>query len=86
MTLDEMVGKRFTHPDLGNVEVVSKEDKSRTKVLVKVLDKGKGFNEQSGTYKGVRISTGWYRGENREYGNIDIVHKNTLKYLEDDED
>lgn len=79
MAISDIIGKKFTHDDLGNVEVVGVVDNSRTKVLVSILDKGKGYNEKTGTYKGYKNSVGWMRGENREYGNVDEVHFKTLK-------
>jgi len=78
MALKDYLNKRYMHNDLGLIEVISVAPKSRTKVAVKILDRGKGWDENKQRYKGVRISTGWYRGENREYGNVDIVHINTL--------
>ena len=78
MEIKTNIGKRFTHDDLGNVEVVDVVEKSRTKVLVSILDKGKGYNERTNTYKGHTNSVGWMRGENREYANVDEVHIKTL--------
>lgn len=81
MSLEVYLNKEYMHDNLGLVEVVSIEPKSRTKVAVKILNRGKGFDEKTQRYKGVRISTGWYRGENRQYGDLDIVHINTLKLI-----
>ena len=78
MALKDYLNKQFMQDDLGLVEVISIAPKSRTMVAVKVLDRGKGWNEAKQRYTGVRISTGWYRGENREYENVDTVHINTL--------
>lgn len=79
MLIRDSIGKTFLHDSLGKVEVMAVEEKSRTKVIVKVLDRGKGWNEEKQKYTGVRISTGWYRGENRQFGNVDVVHIKTLK-------
>lgn len=79
MALKDYLNKNFVHDSLGKVEVMAVEENSRTKVIVNVIDRGKGWNETKRKYTGVNISTGWYRGENREFGNIDIVHIKTLK-------
>jgi len=80
MSLSDYIGKRFIHDDLGKVEVVSVVDKSRTKVMALVLDRGKGWYKRTETYTGHKNSVGWMRGENREYGNVDEVHiKNLAK-------
>lgn len=71
---EKYVGKEMLHPDLGKVKVLSIVKHSRVKVNVQVIDKGRGFNEVKDRYTGVRIKTGWYRGENREYGHEDEVH------------
>jgi hypothetical protein len=79
MSLSEKIGKRFTHDTLGKVQVVAVVEKSRTKVQVSILDRGKGYNKKTKKYSGVRNSVGWYRGQNRQYGNVDEVHIKTLK-------
>lgn len=73
---EKLTGQTMIHPDLGNVEVM--EAKSRVKVMVKVLGRGPGWNEQKQKYTGVRIKTGWYRGENREFGTIHETHIDKL--------
>lgn len=70
----KLVGKVKTHTTLGKVTVDSIQNNSRVMVNVTVIDRGKGYDEISSTYKGVRISTGWYRGENRQFGHKDVVH------------
>lgn len=79
MVIKEYLGKEFVHDSLGKVEVMAVEDNSRTKVIVKVIDRGKGWDETKRKYIGVKVSTGWYRGENRQFGNVDVVHIKTLK-------
>lgn len=79
MALKDYLNKEFVHDSLGKVEVMAVEENSRTKVIVKVIDRGEGWDKTKRKYTGVNISTGWYRGENREFGNIDVVHIKTLK-------
>lgn len=79
MAIKDYLNKKFIQDNLGLVKVVSIAPKSRTQVAVKVLDKGKGWDKTKKIFKGVRTSTGWYRGENREYDNVDTVHIKTLK-------
>lgn len=79
MAIKDYLNKEFIHDTLGKVEVIDVEKDSRTKVIVRVIDRGKGWNETKRKYTGVNISTGWYRGENRQFGNVDVVHIKTLK-------
>jgi len=79
MSLKSKIGKRFEHDSLGKVEIVGVEENSRTKVLVKILERGEGYDESTNKYKGVRTKSGWFRGENKQYGTIDVVHIKTLK-------
>lgn len=78
MSLKKYLNKEFLHDSLGKVKVVDVVNNSRTRLIVSILDRGKGWSNEAGKYKGVRIKTGWYRGQNREYNNLDVVHKNTL--------
>lgn len=78
MALDKYVGKKFTHKDLGKVRVDSKVERSRTQLNVTILERGKGWDERTKSYKGHKNSVGWMRGENREYLSKDIVHKKDL--------
>jgi hypothetical protein len=71
---EKLVGKVKTHATLGKVTVDSINNGSRVMVNITVIDRGKGYDEVSGTYKGVRIRTGWYRGENRQFGHKDTAH------------
>lgn len=69
------------HDDLGKVTVDSVEPKSRTLLNVTCIDRGKGWNEISQSYTGVKTSVGWYRGENREFNSKHLVHYNKLKQI-----
>jgi len=58
---------------------------SHSKLIVEDIDRGPGYHEQSGTYKGVKVRGGWYRGENYSYGQEQVVHKNQLtEYVHQD--
>lgn len=72
------IGGTYNHRYLGKVVVLSKVEKSRTKYNVECVDRGPGWDEKTKSYKGVKNSVGWYRGENRQFGHQDIVHKNEL--------
>ena len=76
---EKLIGKIKRHDTLGKVSVDSVHKSSRVLVEVTCIDRGKGYNEITGTYKGVKIRTGWYRGENRDFGHKDIAHINQLK-------
>lgn len=76
---DKLVGKVKNHTTLGKVTVDSIHNDSRVMVNITVIDRGRGYDEISGSYKGVRIRTGWYRGENRQFGHKDVIHIKELK-------
>ena len=84
---EKLIGKVKNHNILGKVTVDSAVDKSRVMVNVTVIDRGKGYDEISGTYKGVKRSgvsggvrvCGWERGENRQFGHKDVAHIKDLK-------
>lgn len=78
MNTKNLIGQIMNHLDLGKVKVVSCINRSRTLVEVEILDKGKGWDEQSQSYKGHTNKIGWMRGENRECGNLDVVHRKEL--------
>jgi len=68
--------------------VDSKVDNSRTLVEVTCIDRGKGWNGITQNYKGVKShgvdhegkkTSGWERGENKQFGFKDIVHIKTLR-------
>lgn len=77
--LEEYIGNIYIHPVLGEIEVLRVIPKSRTKLEVKVIDRGPGYNVSSKKYTGVKLSTGWMRGQNYDYGKIDEVHYKDLQ-------
>lgn len=76
---ERLVGKIKTHPQFGKVSVDRVHGKTRTKVEVTVLNRGKGYDEIKDKYVGVKSKGGWSRSENREYGSTQIVHINELE-------
>lgn len=77
--IEKIIGKKMTHSQLGKVQVKSRKPNSRVIVIVEVIDRGKGWDEKTQTYKGHKNSVGWMRGENRHFGCTDEVHINSLK-------
>ncbi len=59
-------------------QIVKMVEGSRTKVIVKDIERGPGWHEDTRSYKGVNIPNGWYRGQNHGYGDDIEVH---IKYL-----
>ena len=51
----------------------------RTKIRVRDIDRGPGWNEYLQKYSGVRKPGNWSRGENHSFGNEFTVH---VKYVE----
>jgi hypothetical protein len=77
--LDKFVGKVFIHPDMGEVEVLKKVPKSRTRLEVKVMERGIGWCKQRRRYVGVKMPSGWMRGQNHDRGNTYEIHYSELK-------
>lgn len=71
---EKLVGKTKTHPKLGKVLVTSIQNNSRVLVNVECIDRGEGYDEATGKYKGVKVKGGWYRGENRLFGVKEVAH------------
>ena len=87
MGINDYIGKEFNSKSLGKVKVLGRVPKSKTLLEVECLDKGKGFDKKTQTYKGVKsrfinkdgeVISNWSRAENREFGTTDVVHKNDL--------
>jgi hypothetical protein len=81
--LDKFIGKTYIHPDKGKVEVIDKVPKSRTKLEVKIVDRGIGWDEMKKRYLGVRKPSGWMRGQNYSYGQVVNVHYADLEEVDD---
>jgi hypothetical protein len=82
MMIKNLVGETFNHHYHGLVEVVDVVPKSRTKVVVKEINRGVGWDEQSQSYKGVKLKlkdgVGWMRGQNFGFGTEHVIHKKEL--------
>jgi len=85
--IDKMIGKGFNHSNIGKVRVIEKIERSRTKVLVKEIDRGPGWNPEKEKYTGVSSktyrdgtlsSTSWCRGQNYDLGE---KHQVRIDYL-----
>jgi len=62
----------------GKFEIIGFEEGSQTRVIIKDIDRGPGWDEASRSYKGVNVEHGWYRGENFAYGQEDVCHRKDL--------
>lgn len=79
MALKDYVDKIYTHTTLGTVKVLKVVPKSRTKLVVKLLDHGAGYDHDRKRYTGVHKKGGWMRGQNYQRGHVDEVHRKDLK-------
>ncbi len=61
------------------VEILGFLLKSRTRVTVKDICRGPGWDEETQKYAGVKVPGGWYRGQNYGYSQQFVTH---LKNLE----
>jgi hypothetical protein len=76
---EKYVGKVYVHKTLGKVTVDNIHESSRVLVDVTSVDRGEGWDEIRQTYKGVKRTNGWFRGENKQFGHKDVVHINELQ-------
>jgi len=93
----KLVGKTMTHPDFGKVEVTGVKNGSRTIVEIQVVQRAKGWDEASQTYKPVKsfvpnrdingkeigktFRQKTYSDRHSGYGDTDEVHFNTLSEI-----
>lgn len=75
----KFIGEKVRHNQLKTILVNHVLEGSRTKLVVTVIDRGPGYDAFHKKYKGVKTKNGWYRGENREFGNQDIIHINSIQ-------
>ena len=61
------------------VEFVEMKPKSRTKCLVKLKERGKGWDESTNSFKGINTKTGWIRGERKDFNQVIECHIKNLK-------
>jgi hypothetical protein len=89
MRVVDYVGKEVRHIHYGRVTVVDAPPRSKAMVNIRVLQRGKGWDEISETYKRYYVgsylqqdgfrSLRWGFTNNDEYGIKDTVHINTLE-------
>jgi hypothetical protein len=61
------------------VEILSPVEGSRTLFIVRDTDRGAGYNEHTGKYKGVFYPGGWMRGQNYDFGQEFTAHINQIQ-------
>lgn len=71
---EKFVGKEFKHRKYRTIYIEGIVPGSWTKVIATVSDRGKGWNEFSQSYRGIRFKGGWSRGQNYMYGEKVEVH------------
>lgn len=76
---EKIVGKTMVHRAMGKVKVTSAVENSRVLVNVEQIDRGPGYDKEKQKFTGVRIKTGWFRGENRDFGKTDVVNISELE-------
>ena len=74
-------GDLVTFRDAGKYEVVKRDAKRYTIYTIRDIDRGQGWCELTQTYKGVRNSSGWFRGQNYSYDEEIITHRSNLKLI-----
>lgn len=70
-----LVTKTFTE----EVEFLNPKPNSRTVATVRYTNRGKGWNESSQGFTGIRVGKGWFRGTNMQFNEMHEVHINNLK-------
>ena len=78
MAFKDYIYKTYTHSTLGAVKVLKVVPKSRTKLVVELVDRGAGYDHEKKRYTGIRKRGGWVRGENHQRGHVDEVHHKDL--------
>lgn len=66
-------------------QIVNMVEGSRTKVIVRDIERGLGWDEATQSYKGVGTKNGWFRGQNKGFDDeleIHIKYINELNALE----
>lgn len=62
-------------------QIIKMVEGSITKVIVKDIERGQGWCENTRSYKGVNTGSGWYRGENKGFGDELEVHIKDINEL-----
>ena len=79
-----LVGQQMIHDDLGLVEVLATVPGSFTKVQIRCIQRGRGWNEAAQRYERMKLPADklgiFYTITQRdEYGHEDVAHVETLK-------
>lgn len=91
MKVTDYIGKKAVHKDLGEVLVVSAPPKSKKRVNIKVIQRGKGWDENTNSYKRYFVgsflqedgsrSLRWRFTNRDQYGYEDQVSVDTLSII-----
>jgi hypothetical protein len=76
--MEVKVGSEVKFKGQGRYEVIEKLPNSRTKFIIKDIDRGAGYCEQTQKYVGVKSPNGWYLGKNNDFGITLETHKKLL--------
>ena len=69
----------YSHDSYGTVEFLRKEkENSKKMVVVKCVERGRGWDETYKKYTGIKTKCGWYLGKNRYYNQEFIVNIKNL--------
>ena len=82
--LSQYILQTCLHPVLGKVAVLRAVPRSRTLLEVQVIDKGEGWDKEKKKYTGIKLPTGWMRGQNYSEGHIDEVNYKDLQKIEEE--
>jgi len=63
--------------------IISMVEGSKTKVIVKDIERGEGWNEKTQSYTGVKKNNGWSLCDNKELGSEHIVHRKYLNEIKE---
>ena len=77
MELNDIV----THKGEGRYEIIARVERSRTKFVIRDVDKGKGWSHTEMRHKGLKLKNGWCLGKNHSYGHTFVSHQNNLNKI-----
>lgn len=97
--IDTLIGKEAIHSDFGRVEVLRRASKGYTRAVIRVIQRGEGWDEMSQSYRpvqkarpnlnerGEKIGMTFTKTLTRrdEYGHEDVCHINELTLIEEEE-
>lgn len=74
-------GDIVTFRNSGKYEIVKRDAKRYTIYTIRDIDRGQGWCELTKTYKGVKTSSGWFRGQNYNYDQEITTHRSNLNLI-----